>query len=83
MYALYKEEYMKDSIIKEAVSLPVEKRVELVDILVRSLNPSTDREIDKLWAVEADKRYRELKKGVVKPIPAVEVFDIIHKRLAK
>lgn len=69
--------------MKEAVSLPVEKRIELVDILVKSLNPPADKAIDKLWAVEADRRYREMKKGAVKPIPADEVFTIIKKRLSK
>lgn len=74
---------MKASIMKEAVSLPIEKRIELVDILVKSLNPPADKAIDKLWAVEADRRYREIKKGDVKPIPADEAFDIVKKRFTR
>ncbi len=69
--------------MKEAVSLPVEKRIELVDILVKSLNPPADKAIDKLWAVEAERRYREMKKGAVKPIPADEAFATILKRFTK
>ncbi|OHD69216.1 MAG: hypothetical protein A2W19_06060 [Spirochaetes bacterium RBG_16_49_21] len=74
---------MKTSIIDDAVSLPVEKRVELIDILIQSLIPPVDKTIDKLWAREADKRFRDLKKRKVKAIPADAVFSEIHKRLAK
>ena len=74
---------MKSSIIDEAVSLPVEKRAELVDILVQSLNPPTDKDIERLWSKEADRRYRELKNGAVEPVSAEEVFSIIKKRLAR
>ncbi len=73
---------MKGSIIDEVVSLPVEKRAELVDILIQSLNPPVDGEIDKLWVKEADNRFHDLKTGKVKAIPVEEVFSEIHKRLA-
>lgn len=63
----------------EAVSLPVEIRMQLVDKLLRSLNPS-QREIDELWAQEAERRVEELKSGKVKTIPGEEVFKKIHDR---
>ncbi|MHC9539626.1 MAG: addiction module protein [Vulcanimicrobiota bacterium] len=44
----------KDDLISEAVSLPVEIRLQLVEKLLESLNPSY-KEIDDLWAVEAEK----------------------------
>lgn len=74
---------MKGSIIDEAVSLPVEKRAELVDILIQSLNPPVDKTIDSLWVREADKRFHDLQTGKVRAIPADEVFSEIHKRLVK
>ena len=52
----------------EAVSLPVEIRTQLVDKLLRSLHP-VQKEIDKLWAEEAEKRVEEIKSGQVKTIP--------------
>ena len=49
----------------EAVSLPVEIRTQLVDKLLRSLHP-VQKEIDELWAAEAEKRVEEIKSGKVK-----------------
>jgi hypothetical protein len=41
-------------LMEEAVSLPVELRTQLVDELLKSLNPSRV-EIEDSWAVEAEK----------------------------
>lgn len=71
---------MNHSIIDEAMSLPLEKRAELVDILIKSLNPAIDKKIDKLWAVEAEKRLESIKKKSVTTIPADEVFTRIRKK---
>ena len=60
----------------EAVSLPVEIRVELVDKLLRSLHP-VQKEIDELWAAEAEKRVEEIKSGKVKTVLGDEVFKKI------
>lgn len=64
----------------EAVSLPVGIRMQLVEKLLRSLNP-TQKEIDKLWAKEAEKRVEEIKSGKVKTIPGEKVFKKIRDRL--
>lgn len=63
----------------EAVSLPVEIRTQLVDKLLRSLHP-VQKEIDELWAVEAEKRVEEIKNGKVKTIPGDKVFKKIFGR---
>ena len=63
----------------EAVSLPVEIRTQLVDKLLRSLHP-TRKEIDELWAVEAEKRVEEIKSGKIKTIPGKKVFKKILGR---
>lgn len=63
----------------EAVSLPVEIRTQLVDNLLRSLHP-VRKEIDELWAAEAEKRVEEIKSGKVKTIPGDEVFKKIFGR---
>ncbi|MCJ8273484.1 MAG: addiction module protein [Psychrosphaera sp.] len=69
-------------LIDEVVSLPVEERVLVVDSLLRSLNPPQS-EIDKHWAIEAQKRLNEMRNGKVQPIPGEHVFDKIWQRLAK
>ncbi|MBI4654881.1 MAG: addiction module protein [Nitrospirae bacterium] len=63
----------------EAVSLPVEIRTQLVDKLLRSLHP-VHKEIDELWAAEAEKRVEEIKSAKVKTIPGDEVFKKILSR---
>lgn len=69
-----------DELFEEAVSLPVDIRTQLVDKLLQSLHP-TQREIDKLWAVEAEKRVEEIRSGKVATIPGEEVFKKIRNRL--
>jgi putative addiction module component (TIGR02574 family) len=63
----------------EAVSLPVEMRAQLIDKLLRSIHP-IQKEIDELWAKEAEKRVEEIKSGKVKTIPGDEVFKKILGR---
>jgi len=54
-------------LINDAVSLPVEERVLVVDSLLRSLNkPESD--IDKKWAVVAKQRLADLRSGSVQSI---------------
>jgi putative addiction module component (TIGR02574 family) len=69
-----------DELINEAISLPVEQRVRLVDELLNSLNPS-QAEIDELWSIEAERRVDEIEQGKVKVIPGEEVFNKLRKRL--
>jgi len=71
-----------DELIDEAISLPIELRAQLIDKLLKSMNPAQE-EIDKLWAIEAEKRVAEIDSGKVKLIPGDEVFDKIRKRLDK
>lgn len=64
----------------EAGSLPTEIRMQLVEKLLRSLNP-TQKEIDKLWAKEAEKRVDDIRTGKTKTIPGEKVFKKIRDRL--
>jgi putative addiction module component (TIGR02574 family) len=64
----------------EAISLPIEIRTQLVEKLLRSLNPS-QKEIDKLWTIEAEKRDEEIRSSKVKTIPGEKVFKKIRNRL--
>jgi len=63
----------------EAVSLPLEIRTKLVEKLLNSLNPS-QKETDKLWAKEAERRVEEIKSGKVKTIPGERIFKKIRDR---
>ena len=71
-----------NELISMAESLPIEIKTQLIDRLLNSLNPS-QKDIDELWAEEAERRVAEIKDGKVSTIPGEEVFDQIRKRLAK
>ena len=60
-------------------SLPVDIKTTLVEKILNSLHPS-QKEIDALWAKEAEKRVREIKAGRVKTIRGEDVFREIKKR---
>ncbi len=70
-----------DDLIAEALSLPVEIRMQLADKLLQSLNPSR-KEIDEVWAAEAEKRVEEIRTGKVKTIPGKQVFKKIDNSLS-
>ncbi|HHT9106898.1 MAG TPA: addiction module protein [Candidatus Wujingus californicus] len=67
-----------EELIEEAISLPVEIKTKLIDKLLQSLSPS-QKEIDALWAKEAERRAEEIQSGKVKTIPGEEVFKKIIK----
>lgn len=68
-----------DDLIEEAISLPVEMRAKLINKLLESLNP-TERKIDELWVVEAEKRVEDIRTGKVKTIPGEDVFKRIQDK---
>ena len=74
---------ISEKITNDAMSLPVEFRLELVDMLLKSLNIPTKPEIDELWSKEAERRIDEIDSGSVQAIDGEAVFDRIRKRLQK
>jgi putative addiction module component (TIGR02574 family) len=69
-----------NKVFNEALSLPAETRVNLVEKLLTSLNLPTQPEIDRLWAEEAEKRITQIDKGEVKLVPGEKVFSNIRKK---
>jgi putative addiction module component (TIGR02574 family) len=65
-----------------AESLPIDIKIQLIDKLLNSLNPF-QKEIDKLWVKEAEKRVEEIRINKVKTIPGEDVFKEIQKRFSK
>ena len=57
----------------EILQLSEEKRAELAQKLLLSLDSRSEREIEEDWLDEAERRARDLDEGIVKPIPADEV----------
>jgi putative addiction module component (TIGR02574 family) len=72
-----------DKVIKEALSLPAEVRLSLIEKLLTSLNLPIDEEIDRLWAKEAERRVSQIKAGEVKLVAGEEVFSKIRAKHGK
>ena len=72
-----------DRVIEEALSLPADVRLSLVEKLLTSLNLPIDEEIDRLWAEEAERRVSQIEKGKIKLVPGEEVFAKIRAKHGK
>jgi putative addiction module component (TIGR02574 family) len=62
----------------EALKLPSHERARLAEVLIASLDE--EDEVAQAWASEAERRYEELRSGVVKAVPADQVFARIRAR---
>ena len=60
------------SILTEALHLRPAERLQLIELLTKSLN-KPDEKIGKIWAEESEKRYKALKAGKVKTIPLSKI----------
>jgi putative addiction module component (TIGR02574 family) len=69
-----------DKIYEQALNLPVEDRVSLIDKLLESINFSLKKDVEEAWIEEVEKRYNDFKSGKTKLIPGEEVFEKIRKR---
>ena len=69
-------------LIDEVVSLPIEKRVLIVDSLLQSLN-QPNSEIDEKWNEVAQKRLMEMRFGKINLIPGEQVFKNIWEKFEK
>lgn len=72
---------LSEKITQEALSLPVDLRLRLVDVLINSLNAPSQPEIDDLWAQEAENRIDQVDRGEIETLPGEAVFKGIRKRL--
>jgi putative addiction module component (TIGR02574 family) len=72
-----------DRVIKEALSLPADVRLSLIEKLLTSLNLPIDEEIDRLWAEEAERRVSQIEEGKTKLVPGDQVFTRIRAKHGK
>lgn len=69
-----------NKVFDEALSLPSDARMILVEKLLASLNLPTNAEIDLLWAEEAEQRISQIDQGDVALISGDEVFAKIRRK---
>ena len=72
-----------DRVFEEALSLPADVRLSLVEKLLTSLNLPIDEEVERLWAEEAERRVAQIEEGKVKLVPGKEVFNKIQAKHGK
>ena len=72
-----------DKLSDEALALPIDARIALVDRLLMSLNLPTQPEIDRLWAEEAERRVSQIEKGKAELVPGEDVFAKIRAKHGK
>ena len=67
-------------LVSVAETLPIEIKIQLIDKLLNSLNPSSSN-TEALWAKEAEKRVKAVQTGEVIPEDGEQVFAEIWQRL--
>jgi len=72
-----------DRVVEEALSLPADVRIALVEKLLRSLNLPVDEDIDRLWAEEAERRVAQIAEGKAELVPGEEVFAKIRAKYGR
>ncbi len=74
---------LNEKLLQEALTLPSHLRTILIDKLIKSLNIPIQKEIDDLWAEEAEKRVSDIDSGKNKSISGEKVFEEIRSRFKK
>jgi putative addiction module component (TIGR02574 family) len=72
-----------DRVVDDALDLPSDARIGLVDRILASLNLPTRPAIDKMWAEEAERRVTQIDRVEVQLIPGEEVFAKIRRKYAR
>ncbi len=67
-------------IVKAAVQLPEDERIQVVEHLLASLEPAAEKDVDAAWTAEVERRSRELKEGTVRPVPWEDIKSQARKR---
>lgn len=64
-----------------ALKLPEKSRAELARVLLLSLDSFDEDSNEAVWAEEAERRYAEIKAGLVETFPSDQVFQEARSRL--
>ncbi|HHH49164.1 MAG TPA: hypothetical protein ENK51_09805 [Gammaproteobacteria bacterium] len=68
---------------REIRSLSDDERIHLLRDLVADLDGERDPEAERAWLEEVQRRFRDLKEGVVEAVSAEDVFKSARDRLKK
>jgi putative addiction module component (TIGR02574 family) len=65
---------------REALDLPEGDRATLAGLLIESLEPRPDPDVEELWSAEAERRWQEFESGAVQAVPWEEVRARLFRR---
>jgi putative addiction module component (TIGR02574 family) len=69
-------------LFSDAFDLPENDRATLAGMLIESIEPPPDPEVEEAWAAVAERRWREIESGSVQTVPWEEVRAKLYTRLA-
>lgn len=64
---------------REVFELPEDARATLAGLLLESLEPSQDKDVEEAWLEVAERRWREIETGEVETIPWEEVREKLFR----
>jgi putative addiction module component (TIGR02574 family) len=67
-------------VFRGVFELPERHLAILAGLLIESLEPAPDPEVEEAWAIEAERRWLEIESGVVQTIPWEEVLAELNRR---
>ncbi len=67
-------------LFRDAFDLPESERATLAGLLIESLEPPPDPDVEEAWAREAERRWREIESGVAETVPWEEVRAKLFRR---
>lgn len=69
----------QETLLEEALKLPPVERAELIESLLSSFEFRSRKNVDALWAKEADDRIEAYEQGKIAAFPAETVFSEIEQ----
>jgi putative addiction module component (TIGR02574 family) len=72
-----------DELETEIRALSAGERMHLLRDLIADLDGESEPDVERAWLEEAERRYSEIRDGVVEPIPAEEVFAQARAKIRK
>ena len=66
---------------KEFLNLSEAEKREVIRLLIAGLDIAADENVERAWLEEAQRRYKELKNGLVRSVPASEAITKARVRL--
>ena len=67
-------------LFREAFELPENERATLAGLLIESLEPPPDPDVEEAWAAEAERRWKEIDSGAVRTIPWEDLKAKLFRR---